>query len=295
MRSGWSWIEWGIVLGLMGSPVWGAEPDPEAVRRWAEKYEREAAEEAAKKAPAPKPQPKPAPAPKPQPKPAPTVDHDREAWQSVEKCGTAACFRAYLENYPKGRYAKMARARLESETESRPPAAERPKLPSRPDQRLLADRYRDNGDGTVTDVQTGLQWMRCPLGQTWRGGTCIGKDKQYAWQAALDAAEALNRQGGYAGYRDWRVPAIEELRTLVYCSSGQPKTWNDTGKSCEGGYEGPTIYRPAFPNMPSMWLWYWSASPYAPRAGYALNVNFDSGNDGAGRGISAVRLVRGGQ
>ena len=114
MRNGWSWIGWGIVVGLTSFPAWSAEPDPEAVRRLMEKYEREAAEEAAKQAPAPKPRPKPEPASKPQPKPAPRVDHDREAWQSAEKCGTAACFEAYLEEYPKGRYARMARARLKS-------------------------------------------------------------------------------------------------------------------------------------------------------------------------------------
>jgi hypothetical protein len=273
-----------MALGLIGLGAWGAEPDPEEVRRWVEIYMRKE-----------KPAPVSKPTPKPAPKPAPTVDHDREAWQSAEKCGTATCFQAYLENYPKGRYAKMARARLESETESRPPASERPKPPSRPVQALLADRYRDNGDGTVTDVRTGLQWMRCSLGQTWRGRTCVGEAETYAWQAALDAAEALNHQGGYASYRDWRVPAIEELRTLVYCSSGQPKTWNDTGKRCGGDYKSPTLYQPSFPNTPSIWLWYWSASLYAPRAGYALNVNFDSGNDGAGSGISRVWLVRGGQ
>ncbi|MEI6871170.1 MAG: hypothetical protein WCL08_02705, partial [Verrucomicrobiota bacterium] len=32
---------------------------------------------------------------------------------------------------------------------------------------LLAGRYRDNGDGTVTDATTSLQWMRCSLGQEW--------------------------------------------------------------------------------------------------------------------------------
>ncbi len=60
---------------------------------------------------------------------APSVDHDLIAWQSAEKCGTAACFRAYVEDYPKGRYARMARARLEPEAvpESRPVVAmERP-------------------------------------------------------------------------------------------------------------------------------------------------------------------------
>lgn len=70
---------------------------------------------------------------------------------------------------------------------------------------LLAGRYRDNGDGTVTDVITGLQWMRFSLGQEWIGGVCKGEAKKYPWQAALDAAKALNLKGGYAGRQDWRV------------------------------------------------------------------------------------------
>lgn len=128
MRNGWSWIRWGIVLGLMGSPVWGAEPDPEAMRRLKEKYERDFPSEVSKPAPVPKPRPKPAPVPKPKPqpqpkpKPAPTVNYDHEAWKSAEKCGTAACFEAYLAEYPKGRYARMAKARLKAELIPRAPA-----------------------------------------------------------------------------------------------------------------------------------------------------------------------------
>ena len=280
MRSGWSWIGWGMALGLIGLGAWGAEPDPEEVRRRMEIYMREE---------------KPAPVSKPTPKPAPTVNYDHEAWKSAEKCGTMACFRAYLEEYPKGRYARMARARLESKSEPRPPASERPTPPPRPAETLLADRYKDNGDGTVTDVKTGLQWIRCSLGQTWRDATCSGEAKVYLWQAALDAVKSLNHQGGYAGYRDWRVPTIEGLRTLVYCSSSQPKTWNDTGKSCEGDYEFPTLYQPAFPNTPP--TLYWSSSPDASGAGVAWYVVFYAGGEyTVDEGYyGAVRLVRGGQ
>ena len=124
MRGGrWWWVLVLLVVGWSGMAI-GAEPDPEEVRRRMEIYTRDLEAEAARKAPAPKPRPKPAPAPKPAskpaPKPAPVVDHDREAWQSAEKCGTAACFRVYLEDYPKGRYAKMARARLQAEAVSLP-------------------------------------------------------------------------------------------------------------------------------------------------------------------------------
>jgi len=37
-----------------------------------------------------------------------------------------------------------------------------------------ASRFTDNGDGTVTDQATGLQWKRCSEGQDWSGGTCTG-------------------------------------------------------------------------------------------------------------------------
>lgn len=30
---------------------------------------------------------------------------------------------------------------------------------------LIAGIYRDHGNGTVTDTRTGLQWMRCSMGQ----------------------------------------------------------------------------------------------------------------------------------
>ena len=278
MRGG----EWllGLVLLGVGLPgiAAGGEPDPEEVRRRMEKYEQDFTEEASKKAP------------------APMVDYDHEAWKSAERCGKAACFRVYLEDYPKGRYAKMARARLESESESRPAAEERPKPPSRPVQTLLVDRYRDNVDGTVTDVRTRLQWMRCSLGQTWQGETCVGAAKKYAWQAALDAVKALNRQGGYASYRDWRVPKKKELQTLVYCSNGQPKTWNDTGEICKGDdLERPTLYQPAFPNTPG--LWYWSSSTHGDFPDYVFNVSFVDGHVPTDHklGGNHVRLVRGGQ
>lgn len=113
MRARWSWIGWGIVMGLMGPPVWSTDPDPEAVRRLMEKYRREA--EAEKHPPAPKPVAKPAPK-------EPTVNYDREAWKSAEKCGTSACFEAYLADYPKGRYARMARARLKASSAPLTPA-----------------------------------------------------------------------------------------------------------------------------------------------------------------------------
>jgi len=160
---------------------------------------------------------------------------------------------------------------------------------------LMAGRYRSNGDGTVTDVTTGLQWMRFSLGQEWRGGCCQGEAAQYQWQEAQDTAKALNLNGGYAGRQDWRVPSKEELLSLVYCSSGRPKTWNDTGNSCQGDYEVPCLVQQTFPNTPSSY--FWSASPYPSFPYNAWNVDFDTGHAGGSYNTNAfaVRLVRGGQ
>ncbi|WP_019571004.1 DUF1566 domain-containing protein [Thioalkalivibrio sp. ALE11] len=166
-------------------------------------------------------------------------------------------------------------------------------------------RYLDNGDGTVTDPETGLQWMRCSLGQEWDGQTCVGEGKdKMTWQDALDAAKEVNRRGGYAGYRDWRVPTIEELNSLVYCSSGKPGYFPFVGsrdhRGCEGDDQMPTIDLEAFPEaFPEEWQWhqFWSASPYAGSSGLAWSVSFRTGDGhwSAKSTSRTVRLVRGGQ
>lgn len=164
-----------------------------------------------------------------------------------------------------------------------PPPSPPPTLPKitpaplpRTAEPLIAERYRDNGDGTVTDVQTSLQWMRFSLGQEWIGGTCVGEARTYTWQEAFDAAAILNRQGGYAGYHSWRVPAKEELQTLI------------SGKS-------PTIDRTAFPDTPSGW--YWSSSSVVSSLGYAWCGGVGYGYVSAFNKADSyprVRLVRGG-
>ncbi|MDQ5908996.1 MAG: eukaryotic-like serine/threonine-protein kinase [Pseudomonadota bacterium] len=153
---------------------------------------------------------------------------------------------------------------------------------------LIANRYLDNGDGTVSDVETSLQWMRFSLGQTWQKETCINEPNQYTWNQAMVAAVTLNNEGGYAGYCDWRVPTKKELLTLVYSSSGLPKAWNDTGRRCEGNYESPTINQLAFPNTPAWGFW---------SSDRDWNLNFQNGYPNI-RNESInfyVRLVRGGQ
>lgn len=61
-----------------------------------------------------------------------------------------------------------------------------------------APSYMDNGDGTISDLNTGLMWQQDP-----------GEKVTYAEAAA--GADSLT----LAGYDDWRLPTIKELYSLM--------------------------------------------------------------------------------
>ena len=61
------------------------------------------------------------------------------------------------------------------------------------------NKYVDNGDGTITDIATGLMWRKADSGTTMN------------WKEALSYAENLK----YAGYDDWRLPNAKELQSIV--------------------------------------------------------------------------------
>lgn len=139
-------------------------------------------------------------------------------------------------------------------------------------------RYVDNGDGTVTDLTSGLMWKQCAEGQT--GADCsVGDAVVYNWQEALQRAEAVDRGAGFAGHNDWRLPNIKELGSLVETKCVEP-----------------AINTTLFPNTPS--AGFWSGSPYAGNTGYAFYVGFSNGRDitiGRLFTVGHVRLVRSGQ
>ena len=140
--------------------------------------------------------------------------------------------------------------------------------------------YTDNGDGTVTDVRTGL---------TWEKKTDANVNYVYSWQGGLDyAAElnAMNGGAGFAGHNDWRLPNIKELLSIVDYSRSRPSIHP---------IFGPTMGTLNFVD-------YWSSTSWAgqPDAN-AWSVNFaDAVNNLSGMlpfGKSSalrVRVVRGG-
>ena len=141
-------------------------------------------------------------------------------------------------------------------------------------------RFIDNGDGTLTDFEPDLTWMRCSLGQTWNGTTCTGTPVTYTWQSAQDAADKLNSAGGYANRHDWRVPKIAELASIV-----ERQCFN------------PRINITLFPATPAAYFWTATMRPKVPKDDpYAYAISFGTeGPRHAGKEEQHyVRLVSGG-
>lgn len=136
------------------------------------------------------------------------------------------------------------------------------------------DRFSINDDGTVTDNETGLQWMRCSLGQTWDNNNCSGYPTTVAMEDATYSADRL----AFAGKNDWRLPSIHELKSLIYCSSGKPKYWNNSGSACTGDYHHPTLYQDAFPYNASGVYWTSTNLQSDPGYDYNLTVSFNYGH-----------------
>ena len=84
--------------------------------------------------------------------------------------------------------------------------------------------YQDNGDGTVTDLNTGLMWQQSP--DTDGDGDIDAADK-----LSYDAAVAGAATFTLSGYRDWRLPTIKELNSLIDFSGVDPSGYEGSGTS----------------------------------------------------------------
>ncbi len=60
--------------------------------------------------------------------------------------------------------------------------------------------YKDNGDGTITDLNTGLMWQKTP---------------DLKNKATFPKAVAGARKCTLGGHTDWRLPSIKELYSLI--------------------------------------------------------------------------------
>ena len=139
-------------------------------------------------------------------------------------------------------------------------------------------RFTLHGDGTASDTLTGLTWMRCARGQEWDGATCHEGRAWFTMVSWKDAVQGLERRPmHFAGHDDWRVPTLDELRTLVDLTCREPATNLEV-----------------FPATPS-WN-FWTATVSEWNDAYAWRIDFATGRENADLKLTSsyhVRLVRG--
>ena len=154
---------------------------------------------------------------------------------------------------------------------------------------LIEGRYLIQGSGhTVLDTVTGLEWQRCSRGQEWNGSICIREARKIS-----SSNVRPNWQPNEAN--PWRTPTKDELRTLVFCSNGNPARFKDNDEKCYGNHQVPTIVQRAFPNTPS--TKFWSSSTVSTWGQWTFDFSNGQAERVAtyGSGAFALRKVRDGK
>jgi len=84
--------------------------------------------------------------------------------------------------------------------------------------------YVDNGDGTITDMVTGLMWSQSP---DLDDDGDIDYDDKLSYSEAVAFASSLN----FAGHSDWRLPNIKEQYSLIIFSGKDPSGYEASSTS----------------------------------------------------------------
>lgn len=161
--------------------------------------------------------------------------------------------------------------------------------------------FVDNGDGTLTDTNTGLMWEKKS-----DDGSVHDWDDKYAWGAASPPymmngpmvttfLSVLNDVSGggvtcFAGYCDWRMPNRKELESTIDLETASPAVGAAFDTACAPSCSVTTC------SCIKQTSSYWASSTYQQAPAAAWLVNFVVGNVFADIKSSDyyVRAVRGG-
>jgi len=107
----------------------------------------------------------------------------------------------------------------------------------------------DNGDGTISDLATGLMWMKYDSGFYNLGPTGDGR---MDWKAALKYCESIQ----YAGYDDWRLPDTKQLHSIL--------DYNRSPDITDSAAIDPLFECTPIVNMAGLkdWGYYWTSTPF---------------------------------
>lgn len=144
--------------------------------------------------------------------------------------------------------------------------------------------YTDNGDGTITDNNTGLQWAKKSS-----DGSIHDVDDTYTWEDAFAVYIAGLNTANFAGHNDWRLANAKELQSIVNYQNANPSVSPEFNTNCVSNATVLTGSCTAASNC-------WSSTTFASFPNFAWLVNFIDGfvyGDGKFNGLH-VRAVRGG-
>lgn len=142
------------------------------------------------------------------------------------------------------------------------------------------NEFIDNGDGTISDVASGLMWMQNDNGSG------------VNWEDALAYAKAMD----FAGYTDWRLPNVKELQSIAdYTRSPTAQNTDNVGPAINEMFTCTEIINEAGDDD---YAFYWSSTsayvnPDRPDYYYAWYVAFGSASNPEGvdmHGAGAVRF-----
>ncbi len=151
--------------------------------------------------------------------------------------------------------------------------------------------YTDNGDGTITDPNTGLVWEK--KGDD--GNRLHDKDNIYWWsgnsveETVWDWLEDVNAEGfvGFAGHHDWRIPNAREMLSIANFD----KLWAVPAAFHTNCLPGVTVLTGSC----SFQSLYWTSTTQANIATSAWAIdNYGSLGTYSKPGTARVRAVRGG-
>src|SRR5947208_8363266 len=158
--------------------------------------------------------------------------------------------------------------------------------------------YTDNGNGTVTDNNTGLVWEKLS-----RDGSVHDVNNTYTWASAFTGHVATLNSTSFAGHTDWRVPNYKELVSILNLQNnlhdGVPAVSPAFNTNCTPGCTVTTCSCTATSNgsgLAGQPPYYWSSTTDAGSPDSAWSVDFSLGSVASGGKAYTffVRAVRGG-
>ncbi|HYC01400.1 MAG TPA: DUF1566 domain-containing protein [Candidatus Limnocylindrales bacterium] len=129
----------------------------------------------------------------------------------------------------------------------------------------FARNFVDNGDGTISDLATGLMWEKLS-----DDGGIHDKDTSYTWNDAFAVKVATLNSMSFAGYSDWRVPNVRELHSIVNFGAVYPAAYAEFNTNCTPGCTIDTCSCTRSDN-------YWTSTTYVSIPSGANVVVFDDG------------------